>query len=101
MIKVSLTVLCLSLISTNIFAADEAKKEAQFQIIQSAISQLDNSLSEDDFNLTIQRKYHSTYRFLDKLSDKQKTEVYEYYKTEADFSQIRHKIFDLFFRSGG
>ena len=100
MIKISLTILCLSLVSTHIAVANETKKDAQFQIIQSAISQLDNNLSEDNFKQNIQKKYRSSYRFLDKLSDEQKAEVYKYYETESDFSQIRHKIFDLFFESG-
>ena len=101
MIKISLSILCLLIFSTNLLAEDKAKKEAQFQIIQSAISHIDKDLSEDDFKQLIQKKYHATYRFLDKLSDRQKAEVYKYYKTESDFSEIRHKIFDLFFWNNG
>ncbi len=77
--------------------ADNAKKETQQQIVQSAISQIEANLSAENFDQFIAKKYRSTHRFLTHLSRKQQKEVYEYYKKESDFGAIRHKIFELFF----
>jgi len=92
-------IILLTLFSLNTFAADtdNEKINSQHQIIENAISQIDNNLSANNFEKMIEKKYHATYYFLENLSQKQKKEVYEYYKNESDFSVIRHKIFDLFF----
>lgn len=85
------------LFSVNALATENEKLNVQHRIIESAISQIESNLSAESFDTAVQNKYHSTYHFLNKLSQKQKQEVYEYYQNESNFSTIRHKIFELFF----
>jgi len=92
-----LSILLLSSLSLNAYSGDRTESEEAFQRVQNSIFQLDKSLTEKDFDASIKKKYHATYLFLDQLSKVQKQKVYEYYKTDSDFGNIRHKIFDLFF----
>jgi hypothetical protein len=70
---------------------------AELQHVQYAVSQLKRNLSLTQFSTQIREKYHTSYRFLNKLSAQQQKEVYRFYQTENNFEPIRHKIFTLFF----
>ena len=85
--------------SVNAFALDNVEINVQHQVIENAISQINANLSAEHFKQTIEKKYHTTYRFLEKLPQKQQQEVYEFYQNEPNFAAIRHKIFSLFFET--
>lgn len=98
----SMFIALLTLISTTTLASgntDNIEIKRQHQVIENAISQISPNLSVEDFTNTIEKRYYTSYRFLDKLSEKQKLAVYKFYLNEPNIDAIRHKIFGLFFEA--
>ncbi|MGV6809087.1 MAG: hypothetical protein ACWA5U_04350 [bacterium] len=59
--------------------------------------QIKQGLSQADFATTIKMRFAATDHFYRGLKARQQQKIYAYYKTDADFRNIRREIFDLYF----
>lgn len=62
-----------------------------------ALNHLQADLSQDAFESLINKRFSTTHRFYDDLSDQHRKAIYAYYQTNQDFMKIRNKILELYF----